>query len=269
MIKINCLPVNNKILRLLRKRSDYDRTSGSWERLYQPKILPSGRPNSDEQIKNIIKRSFWEKCGYCESLEANSIDHFWPRNPRSVDLDLAQVEEYNKTWDWNNFIWCCKNCQDAKGNKLPVNTTGHQMINPREEEPLYFLSIDGSTGAVTAVPIQIHGIEQRGVYTLQVLDLSNRIILNRARRKVYRDIRYHIARIIDERSSPGEIEAAWSDLQDDLDPSQPYLAVAYQLFTLPTEKEKQLLQRLYTVIPESYEALARFRRELPPYPEAD
>lgn len=267
MIKVDCPAPTNEITQLLHRRSGRARERNVWDDLYQPKILPSGNDSTDLKMRNLLKQAFSEKCGYCECIEAGTIDHFWPRNPEGIDrLNIINID---RTWDWDNLILCCSTCQSFKRNSLPFNTAGDRIINPREDEPLYYLDINTKTGHIIARPIKANGIEQCGLYTLQILGLDHREDIADARRRVYRDIMRHIEDIADPESPQEYIGRAWSELQSDLNPRRPYLAIAYQLFTRPSDDEEVLLQRIYEVIPESYAALARFRRELPPYPEAD
>ena len=71
------------------------------------------------RIRRDLWRDFKGICGYCEkscepptrsgnSRDEETIDHFRPRN-RFPAL----------SFDWQNLVYCCKQCNDAKGGQWP------------------------------------------------------------------------------------------------------------------------------------------------------
>jgi uncharacterized protein (TIGR02646 family) len=167
MIKIDCPELSAHTLNVLRRRQEANAT---WSR-----YNPSG-VKADREIRETLQDAFRGKCGYCEIIEAETIDHFWPQS-RYAD----------KIWNWTNYIWCCDACQRRKGATLPCNAQGYQMVNPREDEPLHFLQIDPETGAISERSLDSETI-QRGQYTITVLKLNERPDLDHQRQHLYFDI---------------------------------------------------------------------------------
>jgi uncharacterized protein (TIGR02646 family) len=194
--------------------------------------------------------AFHGKCGYCECIEAETIDHFWP-----------QDSNIDKIWDWDNYIWSCYPCQQRKSHRLPVSDTGYQMVNPREDEPLHYLRIDPVTGKILAISAS-DAIEQRGAYTISILELDQRPDLDEARRLLYKLVVYLLYRIVHPQSSQKEIIEAWRLMREVLDARQPYLAIIQQLFTLPSPDVEPLVQQLFEVIPDAQVFLERFQRPI-------
>ncbi|MBN1887670.1 MAG: hypothetical protein JW850_06755 [Thermoflexales bacterium] len=117
----------------------------------------------DQEINNKLKACFSEKCGYCER-PGHSIDHF---RPRYLDRK-SNPKPWSRTWNWNNFIWACAECQKHKGSK------SYGFIDPSKEDPLEFLWICPTTG-------MIEGLTPKGKITVKALQLD--IPLRSSRRR--------------------------------------------------------------------------------------
>jgi uncharacterized protein (TIGR02646 family) len=156
-----------------------------------------GRTEEDRAVKAELVRAFHQKCGYCEHIEAETVDHFWPKD-----------HYLDRCWDWTNFVLACDNCQRRKSDRRPINEAGVQMINPREDEPLSYLTIDFETGLVSALP-STHIHESRGTLTLEILAFSERPLLNEERRRKLLDVLHYICQVVDPKMSPQDSQQAW------------------------------------------------------------
>jgi len=90
MLRVNCPPLPNNLQAYLERQRDSDRP---WNSL--------SRPRAAQQIKDRLRQAFHGKCGYCEQIEAQTVDHFWPQRTRE------------ERWDWENFIFACNVCQSV------------------------------------------------------------------------------------------------------------------------------------------------------------
>jgi uncharacterized protein (TIGR02646 family) len=242
MIKVDCPAPSDQVARLLRRRNQQ---KTAWT------SRNARRVRGDADINAALEQAFHGKCGYCECIEAETIDHFWPQSPHT-----------DKIWDWDNYVWSCDACQRRKSNRSPMSDQGYQMVNPREDEPLHYLRVDTDTGKIFAAPVG-GAVEWRGAYTVSILELDQRPDLDRQRQLVYARVYDLLVQIIDPESSHPTIDRAWSRLQQELDLRQPYLAIIQQLFTRPSSDVEPFIQRLYEVIPDAWALLEHFRRPVP------
>jgi uncharacterized protein (TIGR02646 family) len=240
MIKVDCGPPSKSVAKLLRNRQA---RGTKWT---------SRHPQQgDREINETLQQAFHGKCGYCEGIEAETIDHFLP-----------QIFHPDQVWNWQNYILCCDPCQRRKGKKEPVSALGHLIVNPREEEPLWYLRIEANSGKIVALPRSYESIE-RGSISISLLELDHRPDLDEQRRLMYQRVLDLVVQIVDPDSSPSRIEHAWQRLQEELHPRRPYLAIVQQFFTYPPAELEPLILELYRIIPDCYTFLASFRRPKP------
>jgi uncharacterized protein (TIGR02646 family) len=206
MLKINCPPLQRNLQAYLDKQRQGDKP---WNSLSVPQAA--------RQIKSALQQAFHDKCGYCETVEAQTVDHFWP-----------QRTSPQKRWDWDNFILACNTCQSKKLENPPVDEQGNQMVNPRHDEPLHFLYFDFWTGMVTPF-LASEETAARGRLTIERLALDRRPTLEEERRRKFWDVMGYVARIVQPKSA-ADAEDAWRQLVDHLRPGAPYLGMIRQLF---------------------------------------
>lgn len=248
MIKVDCPPLSDNARRTLARR----RANASRWTIRNPQ-----RNRMDEEVTATLRDSFQGKCGYCEGVEAETIDHFWP-----------QAGYADRIWVWENYIWACDACQRRKRSQPPHDITGHLMVNPREDEPLFFLRFEAETGKVVAVPVG-GATEARGAYTIRLLQLDRRPDLDEERRLKQMQVVDLLVQLVDPASSPAQADRAWQRLQAELMPRRPYLAIIQQLFTLPSPDLQPLVEQLYRVRPESEALFRAFHRPVPLVPPAN
>lgn len=112
----------------------------------QPIWNPSGKDGSD--FFRDLGRPFDYLCGYCErpcdlnqggKQNSNEVDHF---RPRSLFPEL--------TFAWENLVYVCRRCNQAKGNQFPgknpmpdlainalnseAHSYGKQFVDPLEDD---------------------------------------------------------------------------------------------------------------------------------------
>lgn len=229
MLKVECPPLEPRMQRYLTRCIERDT---AWNSLY-------GTPSA-EQIKQVLGNVFHGKCGYCETIEAQTVDHFWPQTTAE------------KRWDWDNFILACDVCQSHKLAKPPSDEHGHQMVNPRVDEPLHFLYIDFETGRLEPLPYSEES-KARGLVTLDRLGLSQRTSLQDERRRKFLDVWRYILDVIDALDEVAA-DAAWRHLVEHLRPSRPYLSIIRQLF-LTQNRYSPLIDALKRLRPEIGEVI--------------
>lgn len=105
----------------------------------------------DDQLKKFLHEAFYGKCGYCESKikspELGIVDRYRPNNGVRDKNDFHQDLYWWLTFEWDNLIYSCKECNQYKGNYFPIKgkralnkdsdyENEHRMLlNPYLDEP--------------------------------------------------------------------------------------------------------------------------------------
>jgi len=232
MLRVDCPPLPDNLQVYLDKQRDLDKP---WNSL--------SRPRSARQIKERLRQVSHDKCGYCERIEAQTVDHFWPQRTAT------------ERWDWENFILACGVCQSKKLDHPPVDEQGYQMVNPRHDEPLRFLYFDFRTGIITPLPAS-EETAARGRLTIERLTFDDRPLLREARRRKFWDVLGYILSVV-EPVSEADAEEAWRRLVDHLQPDAPYLGMIRQLVLMPNAYTP-LIEALRRVRPEFDEMISEW-----------
>jgi uncharacterized protein (TIGR02646 family) len=117
---------------------------------------------SDKNKNNTIKDTLFEmhhngKCCYCERKRTRKremdVEHYRPK--ARVTDELSHKGYWWLAYDWNNYLWSCKSCNEGyKINQFPLLSGGIRaeneedelelekpcLINPRFEEPNKYLA---------------------------------------------------------------------------------------------------------------------------------
>lgn len=109
----------------------------------------------DSELKKQLHFVFHGKCGYCESEIENStlgtIDRYRPNNGVRDKNEYFQDLYWWLTFEWDNLIYCCKECNQFKANYFPIDNSRAQdpkddlslegclLLNPYEDEPAQHL----------------------------------------------------------------------------------------------------------------------------------
>ena len=105
-----------------------------------------------QELKDTLRRVSYDKCWYCESVDAradNAVDHFRPKNA------VAECVDHDGYWwlafNWNNYRFCCTFCNcrrvdqttrqgGGKADHFPVRDEALRARTPEDdlaaEEPL-------------------------------------------------------------------------------------------------------------------------------------
>lgn len=155
---------------------------------------------SDVNINNTIKDVLFEmhhdgKCCYCERKRTRKremdVEHYRPK--AGVTEDRSHKGYWWLAYDWNNYLWSCKNCnQGYKSNHFPLLPSGVRagiegddlaleepcLINPRFEEPSTYLGfytkryVSRYLVKVVANPGLSDDEETRAEETIRILGLN-------------------------------------------------------------------------------------------------
>ncbi|MFC3160231.1 AAA family ATPase [Chryseobacterium arachidis] len=151
----------------------------------------------DKELKGYLHEVFYGKCGYCEIKidypELGTVDRYRPNNGVRDKNEFHQDLYWWLTFEWDNLIYCCKECNQYKGNYFPIKgrralnenddyEKEHRMLlNPYLDEPgnhlNYLYSDSGNIDALT----------DEGNQTIELLRL-NRTNLIEGRRKARSEI---------------------------------------------------------------------------------
>lgn len=137
-----------------------------------------------------------EVCNYCESNEANDIEHIFPKKLFP-----------HKTFTWTNYLLSCQNCNSKFKQDLfaifdpwdsedvtefvarqkvenEPTTEDCVFINPREEDPMDFLWLELNTGVFNIHPDCMENSRgfKKAEYTLRTLQLNKRSTLVEGRK---------------------------------------------------------------------------------------
>lgn len=237
MLKVNC---TEELPRRLQEYLDERRNSvAPWN------SLSSGR---GAEIKRILEHAFHYKCGYCEKIEADTVDHFWPKGKEKWP---------DKCWEWKNYVLACDQCQRTyKRDQASVDEHACQMVNPRFDEPLQFLYFDFETGMIVERG-RTEAEKARGRLTIQRLGLDRRPQLQEERRKRFLGIVDDMIALVE---SDGRSDRAWKSLSANLHPKSPYLGIIRQLILInnpddPQYKYRHIVDALRHVRPDFDELL--------------
>jgi uncharacterized protein (TIGR02646 family) len=153
---------------------------------------------------------------YCEQVAAKDIEHFYPKAdyPRKMFL-------------WTNFLRGCKNCNNAKRDRFPVNGGRAILIDPCSEDPLDFLLWDFVTGRAALNPNEPN--HSRAQATRDLFDLDQEPLREERRLKL-REVIYVMTNVVNEDSVS---ERTKEQLRDHLLPHRPWLGIVRQLLEKP------------------------------------
>ncbi|MCE7985690.1 MAG: TIGR02646 family protein [Caldilinea sp. CFX5] len=140
----------------------------------------------DKETKNailaLLKTLFHSKCAYCETPDADELDHFWPKSPHHQN-GFRGTPHYMFAWD--NLLLACHKCNgfSCKGSRMAWDGENPRLLNPCVDEPLHYfalnLSYDSDVTAGHVAPRQdLSPTKQvRAEYTLRLLKLNERRLL--------------------------------------------------------------------------------------------
>lgn len=151
----------------------------------------------DNELKKFLHVAFHGKCGYCEikieSQELGTVDRYRPNNGVRDNKEFYQDLYWWLTFEWDNLIYACKECNQYKGNYFPVRgvrasnekddyKNEHRMLlNPYlDETDKHFNYLHSNDGYIDA-------LTDEGHQTIELLRL-NRTNLLEGRRNARKEI---------------------------------------------------------------------------------
>ncbi|KAA6342698.1 hypothetical protein EZS27_009570 [termite gut metagenome] len=150
----------------------------------------------DNELKKYLHEIFHGKCGYCEiGIETptqGTVDRYRPHNGVRDNKEYYQDLYWWLTFEWDNLVYCCKECNQYKANYFPIkgkraihkndDLTKEErlLLNPYEDNPEehFYYNHEGFILAKT------YEAEQ----TIELLRLNDRTSLIESRKKAKREI---------------------------------------------------------------------------------
>ena len=120
------------------------------------------------KFRDELSDRFFGKCGYCERRcdgPANSptVDHFRPKS------------KFPKlTYEWTNWIFSCKRCNEEKGNLWPDSGFVDPCAEPLDERPESYFSLDLETGEIVVKPDLPAAAKHKAQNTIDCINLNAR-----------------------------------------------------------------------------------------------
>jgi uncharacterized protein (TIGR02646 family) len=213
-----------------RKAADYPandpRISKAWANFL--------KTTSRQDVETALDAYARGKCAYCEAVAAKDIEHFYPKSTYPPRM-----------FAWDNFLRGCKNCNNAKLARFPVDVAGLRLlVDPCDDEPLDYFTWDLTTGATGATPDPAR--QPRALATRELFSLDQEALREERRVKAL-IILYLLAKVVDE----DPVTVGTRDrLHDELCPHRPWLGIVRQILTTPGDRERPLVNAALAKLPE-------------------
>ena len=129
-----------------------------------------------------------QRCMYCGDSHGTDIDHFWPKTPYP-----------ERMFRWLNLLLSCTECGRFKGDRFPVDNGTAVLLDPTADDPWRHLDFDPDTGNIAArFDTDANDWSQRGMKTVEILQLDRREALNASYQKTWRRLRIRLEAAIHE-----------------------------------------------------------------------
>jgi uncharacterized protein (TIGR02646 family) len=192
----------------------------------------SSRPKAD--VAAALDSCFRGKCGYCEGVAAQDIEHFYPK-----------TQYPGRMFDWENFLRGCKNCNNFKRDQFPLTAANTPvLLDPCRDDPLDYFVWDFQSGAVGVRPEP--GYEERGRTARDLLRLDMEP-LREERRSRLLSVLCLLAQVCNQDPVTDETRTM---LREALDHRRPYLGIVRQLLQRPGRKYGKLVRLARGKLPE-------------------
>lgn len=98
-----------------------------------------GRPHDSRwrDFHDNLKSAFQGLCAYCEERSRGEVDHF---RPKSLYPELV--------YSWSNWLFACRDCNQAKSGKWPVEGYVDPCAKSRPTHPELYFTFDTRTGEI-------------------------------------------------------------------------------------------------------------------------
>lgn len=151
----------------------------------------------DKELKEHLHKVFHGKCGYCEIKidypELGTVDRYRPNNGVRDKNEFYQDLYWWLTFEWDNLIYACKECNQYKGNYFPIK--GRRALNEKDDyenehrmllNP-YLDETDKHLNYIHSNNGHIDALTDEGNQTIELLRL-NRTNLLEGRKKARKEI---------------------------------------------------------------------------------
>lgn len=219
-------------------------------------------PQTKSRLLRTLQTMSHGKCMYCETGDANQIEHYWPKSPHRTHNQGRGTHE--RMFQWDNLLLSCATCNDwgHKGAHFAWRDDQPLLLNPCQDEPLGYFRFDlsygntMSTGWVDPIGGTSPLDQERAEYTIHRLKLNTRSSLRQGRSQVYRELRTWIELLLDHIDDPDyELPTGYTvrrRFREMLADERPYLAIIRQyLYENPDVRERliELMPELENAIP--------------------
>jgi uncharacterized protein (TIGR02646 family) len=126
----------------------------------------------------VILSGLGQRCMYCSGSESSQVEHY---RPKSTSPELA--------FEWNNLIWVCGICNQAKGNRFEKSSVA--PINPLTDNPWDYFFIDQFGNLTPKWDAAIDDFNLRGKWTIELMSLD-RQALQECRQERLEDLRIKV-----------------------------------------------------------------------------
>ena len=134
-----------------------------------------------------------QRCMYCGDSHGTDIDHFWPKTPYP-----------ERMFRWLNLLLSCTECGRFKGDRFPVDNGTAVLLDPTADDPWRHLDFDPDTGNIAArFDTDANDWSQRGMKTVEILQLDRREALNASYQKTWRRLRIRLEAAIHDAAPTG------------------------------------------------------------------
>lgn len=186
----------------------------------------------DNKLKEHLHKVFHGKCGYCEIKidypELGTVDRYRPNNGVRDKNEFHQDLYWWLTFEWDNLIYCCKECNQYKANYFPIE--GERMINNKpnqnKEIPLLLNPFEDNPEEHITINEDSHfvGRTAKGKQTIDLLRLNRENLLIE-REKIKNKIDSLLLESNGEIKSlgPNDFTFLFNFLEQDEDTNQPHI----------------------------------------------
>ncbi len=159
--------------------------SDPWRRFHQQDV------ETKDALLQQLKTMFHDKCAYCETLDADEIEHFWPKSPHQPNRFRGSSQ---LMFVWENLLLACHKCNSfaCKGSRMIFDDGQPRLLNPCLDEPLRYFTIQIADNSVLTAgyleprPDLSPAEHARAEYTIHLLKLNKRRLLVEGRRAALR-----------------------------------------------------------------------------------
>ncbi|WP_077419101.1 AAA family ATPase [Chryseobacterium sp. JV274] len=215
----------------------------------------------DNELKKYLHEQFHGKCGYCEIRidfpELGVVDRYRPNDGVRDQNEFYQDLYWWLAFNWNNLIYCCKECHQYKANYFPIDgerMKNHKvnqnieiplLLNPYEDNPEEHIKIvDGCLFV---------GLTLKGEQTISLLRLNRENLLierEKLKNKIDSLILNYIDKGKDSLMSPSDFQFLFGYLGGEIDffEAHTFFGRHYIQRQSATKRFKNVLERFFPTV---------------------